>query len=188
MKARIIASFYVIDGEIPILIGNDILELLGGIIHTDEKRIEFRRLGLNMRMKKTGGGHYTIPVMMANDSNDDDITEYFDVANDEDIGTSLDEERSEDVNGSEADAILLIMLSECQTEDDLVLLHEVVGHSNLVALALEWMKRKRSRKFIDILVIKQEDEYGNCSQKQENCKARKRLYWNYWINAEFVAN
>ena len=31
---RVIASFFVIDGNIPILIGNDILEALGGIIKT----------------------------------------------------------------------------------------------------------------------------------------------------------
>ena len=42
---EIFAKFYIIEGNLPILIGNDIIEPLGGVIHTDERYIEFNRLG-----------------------------------------------------------------------------------------------------------------------------------------------
>ena len=43
LSVKVIANFYVLEGDIPILIGNDILEALGGVIHTNIKKLEFNR-------------------------------------------------------------------------------------------------------------------------------------------------
>ena len=56
------AKFFVVDCEVPILIGNDILEPLGAIIYTETGLIDFDRLEKTLTMRKTKGGHFVIPV------------------------------------------------------------------------------------------------------------------------------
>ena len=50
---KVAAKFYVIDGNVPILIGNDILEPLGAIIYTETGDLEFSKLGKTVTMAKT---------------------------------------------------------------------------------------------------------------------------------------
>ena len=61
-EAEFDAKFFVINGDIPILIGNDILEPLGGVIDIDERFIEFKKLNCTVDIFKTKGGHYVVPV------------------------------------------------------------------------------------------------------------------------------
>ena len=41
-----------VEGDIPILIGNDILEPLGGVIDTDERTLKFKEFDKSISMVK----------------------------------------------------------------------------------------------------------------------------------------
>ena len=88
------AKFFVVDGENPILIGNDILEPLGAVIYTETGLIDFNRLEQTLKMRKTKGGHFVVPVK--------DIRKRFD-------GDDL-EDTVEKNNVLGADAVMLMLL------------------------------------------------------------------------------
>ena len=69
------ASFFVVDGDVPILIGNDLLEPLGAIIYTETCVLEFSKLGEEINMKKTRGGHFVIPIKNLNNDMKEDPLE-----------------------------------------------------------------------------------------------------------------
>ena len=56
------ASFFVVDGDVPILIGNDLLKPLGAIIYTETGVLQFSKLGVQIAMTETRGGHFVVPV------------------------------------------------------------------------------------------------------------------------------
>ena len=49
---------------------------------------------------------------------------------------NVEEEKSDDVKGPEASAIMLTLLAECSENKDVWKLHDLMGHSNFVALIL----------------------------------------------------
>ena len=129
---RIKARFFVVEGDnIPILVENDILEPLGSVIYTETGVIEFERLGQRMKMTKTRGGHYVIPV--------DDIKE-------ERTDTSEDTLAKDNVLGVEADAVMLVMFAKCSEEEQFWKLHDIMGHTNFVAMMLEEDEEKQIMK------------------------------------------
>ena len=145
-KVKVMASFYIIEGEIPVLLGNDVLEALGGVIHTNERKVEFRRLGISLKMRKTNGGHYVLPITQAKSFEEDIINDYYEIPDPECGEIILDKNGNDDIKGDEADAVLLVMLSECHTTEDLIGLHEIIGHTNFVALGLEVDEKKEVEK------------------------------------------
>ena len=167
-EAEFDAKFFVINGDIPILIGNDILEPLGGVIDIDERFIEFKKLNCTVDIFKTKGGHYVVPVTkrrknidenhkesdVIKEKPDDLISEEFrtDALENnfvcenlegqellEQVNEEKDKEQcgDENVNDIEADAVMLMMLSECSEEEDIWNLHNIMGHTNFLAFMLE---------------------------------------------------
>ena len=65
------------------------------------------------------------------------ISDYYDVGRSDEKENICEMMSSDNIVGQEADAVMLIMLSECQEQSDFVELHDLIGHSNFVALALE---------------------------------------------------
>ena len=171
---RIIASFFVIEGNIPILIGNDILEPLEGIIKTREKELVCRKLNKSVSLVKTKGGHYVVPVV-ENRNELYNSEEYFHTWK----GTfhSSDLEYSNNVIGDEADAVMLNLLASCKSEQDEKILHTVICHTNFITLILNDDEKKRLRKFTSILVTSLDGRFMKCLQKEENLGTRKRLLW-----------
>ena len=144
MHAKVMTSFYVLEGDIPILIGNDILEALGGVIHTDSKKLELKKLGLVLSMVKTNGGHFVLPVTR---KKNDDIKEFYSISDECESENDVEEvECVNNVLGSEADAVMLLLLAECEEENDFAALHELIGHTTFVALALEEDEKKEVSK------------------------------------------
>ena len=108
---EVMAKFYVIDGEIPILIGNDIFEELGCVVHTDLRKVEFKSLSKEIQVTETAGGHFVI-LLRANTIEGDRFTaeNCFEIAD-----TFLcEDEADESIIGVEADDVMLVMLSQCE--------------------------------------------------------------------------
>ena len=138
-------KFFIVDGDIPILIGNDIIEPLGGSIHTKERVLELKELGQEVKMIKTMGGHYVIPVMENKGETEDEVSiEEMNEQSDEEIECleqSDDEhevhENDNNIKDLEADAVMLVLLAECKEEEELWMLHDVMGHTNFITMILE---------------------------------------------------
>ena len=138
------AKFFIVDGDVPILIGNDILEPLGGVIDMDERVLDFKRLEKSAKMLKTKGGHYIIPVLKNTMGNSDHIEEGEEAAHLEqkEDGQSVEEEHDsdhddDDIIDDDAEAVMLALFAECTEDQEIWKLHEVMGHSNFVAMMLE---------------------------------------------------
>ena len=130
---KVAAKFYVIDGNVPILIGNDILEPLGAIIYTETGDLEFSKLGKTVTMTKTRGGHFVIPVEEIKDRSEEVL--------ENEINTAKN-----NILGSEADAVMLILFAECSEEEQFWNLHELMGHTNFTAMLLEDDEKKQITK------------------------------------------
>ena len=55
-------EFFIVDGEVPILLGNDVLDPLKANINLGSRKLEFHCLGTSIDMVRTAGGHYVIPM------------------------------------------------------------------------------------------------------------------------------
>ena len=55
-------EFFIVDGKVPILLGNDVLDPLKANINLGSRKLEFHCLGTSIDMVKTAGGHYVIPM------------------------------------------------------------------------------------------------------------------------------
>ena len=135
---KVKAKFFVVEGDIPILVGNDILEPLGAIIYTETGEIEFDRLKKKMMMTKTKGGHFVIPVAEIKEHGDDHFEETLD-----DFDNTI---AKDNIVGNEADSVMLVLFAECSEEDDLWKLHDIMGHKNFIAMMLEDDEEKQVKK------------------------------------------
>ena len=108
------AQFFVIKGaNIPILLGNDILKPLEGKIDMKTKVLELTSAGKSIALVETPGGHFVIP-----------------------LGNVLENKETiceENLKGDEAEAVMLVLLED---SDDLMKLHDEIGHAAFVGLAL----------------------------------------------------
>ena len=117
-------DFFLVDANIPILIGKDFLKPMGGSIHIGEKQLEIQKIGVIVDMIETTGGHYVIPlkevaIRESDEEENDAAKEYI-----------------ENILGDEADAIMIMVMLESEGAKSLQLLHDEVGHSIFVTLAL----------------------------------------------------
>jgi hypothetical protein len=114
---KVKAKFFVVEGDnIPILMGNDILEPLCAVIYTETGVIEFVKVGQKITMTTTRGGHYVIPI----DEIKDETADIFE-----------NPPPKNNILGYEADAIMLVLLSKCDEEDEYWKLHESHGSHKL---------------------------------------------------------
>jgi hypothetical protein len=123
-ESDLFVDFFLVDASIPILIGNDFLKPMGGSIHICEKQLEIKKLNVIVDMIETPGGHYVIPLK------DVALTEITEEEND------AAKEYHENIVGEEADAVMIILMLESEDAKSLQLLHDEVGHSIFVTLAL----------------------------------------------------
>ena len=125
---EIFAKFYVIEGNVPILIGNDILEPLGGVIDTGKRFITFKRLNRYLDLIKTSGGHYVLPVCRKSPLVDE--------------GEML----SNKVSNEESSAVMLATLAGCEDIQYYRNFHDTVGHEMFVSAMLEESEVKEVQK------------------------------------------
>ena len=102
-------EFFVIKGNIPILLGNDIMEPNGGNIDMEDRILFLSKVDMEIPLKKTNGGHFVIPVR------------------------SIADIDKNNVKGEEADLVMLMVLENVDDED-VIKLHDEVGHSAFLAL------------------------------------------------------
>ena len=115
-------DFFLVDAKVPILVGNNFLKPMDGSIHIGEKKLEIKKLGVLMDMKETPGGHFVVPLEHVAFAKEDEC----DVA----------KEYHENLVGDEADAVMIILMTESEDDDALQLFHDEVGHSIFLSLAL----------------------------------------------------
>ena len=104
-------EFFVLKGNIPILLGNDVMVPYGGNIDLEENILFLNKIEMEIPLKKTRGGHFVIPV------------------------TSIADVDRNNIKGEEADAVM-IMVFENIEDKSVTTLHDEIGHSAFLALAL----------------------------------------------------
>ena len=122
---RLNADFFIVKGEIPILLGNDVMKPLEGSIDMKEKKLKLQKIGKDIPLIETPGGHFVIPVKsiaMTEPSKDHTEEEAF--------------EYEENIKGEEADEVMMTLVAECENKKDLKKVHNEIGHSAFVYLAL----------------------------------------------------
>ena len=63
---QLIVWFFVIDGKVPILLGNDILEKIGAKIDLKHKALEINEMGIKVPLLKSSGGHFIFILPLKN--------------------------------------------------------------------------------------------------------------------------
>ena len=104
-------EFFVLKGQIPILLGNDVMAPLGGNINMEENKLVFKKVDMEIPLEKTKGGHFVIPVR------------------------TITGHDAQNIKGDEADAVMLMVLENTEDED-IKKFHDRVGHNAFIALAL----------------------------------------------------
>ena len=124
-------KFFIINGDVPILVGNDILEPLGGVIDMDENIVEFKHLDRTVEMFKTSGGHYVVPVTKRCEENpaiepehcktiEADKGRKYEGCSEPDESSNEEVDVKDIESGIEQDAVMLVMFAESSKVKDLV--------------------------------------------------------------------
>ena len=53
-------EFFVVIGDFPILLGNDIMELLKASIDLGQNKLKLKQVGEEIKIEKTDGGHFVL--------------------------------------------------------------------------------------------------------------------------------
>ena len=104
-------EFFVIEGNIPILLGIEIMVPNGGTIDMEENILFLNKVEMAIPLKKTRGGHFVIPVK--------NVAGLY----------------GNNIKGEEADAVMLMVLENVE-DDAIKRMHDEVGHIAFLALAL----------------------------------------------------
>ena len=138
-NVKIKCRMFILKGDIPILIGNDILEPLDGVIFTKDRILKLREIGKVVPLDKTSGGHYVIPVREKEDYEETQVDEPEEETENflENGNDAFVNENKNNVRGFEADAVMLVLLAECSDEKDFWNLHNLMGHSNFITMILD---------------------------------------------------
>ena len=132
---RLDMEFFVVKGNIPILLGNDMMKPLEGSINLKESKLELKKVNKSIEMIETSGGHYVIPiksVAVPSLSKDDTDRE------------SADD--NDNLNGEEADVVMLTLLAQSETQKDIENVHKEIGHTAFVGLALSLEEEAQVKK------------------------------------------
>ena len=114
-------EFFVVNGNIPILLGNDAMEPLDASIDMEKKSLKLKKIQEEIPMIKTTGGHFVVPLKNVLDPK----------------STEPNEASAINIKGEEAEAVMTVLLASLDTEEDLEKFHSEVGHSIFVTLAME---------------------------------------------------
>ena len=121
-------EFFVVTGNIPILLGNDFMESVEASINIKNKKLELKKLKEEIPMLKTPGGHFVVPLRK--------VAIGRDVADDT-VDLDIPEETSYNIKGDEAEVVMTVLLASLESEVDIETFHTEVGHEIFVKLALE---------------------------------------------------
>ena len=111
-------EFFVVMGNVPILLGNDVMVPLGGQIDMLENKLVLQKVDMEIPLVQTKGGHFVIPVKSVAGVDGNNII------------------------GEEADAVMMLVL-ESTTDEDILKLHDEVGIQLLLLLVYPKMKKPR---------------------------------------------
>ena len=114
-------EFFVVKGNVPILLGNDAMASLGGNIDMDEDKLVLKNAEMDIPLERTRGGHFVIPIKS--------VTGY----------------DAKNVKGDEADAVMLMVLGDTDN-DDLKRFHDEVGHVIFLSVVLDDDERAKVKK------------------------------------------
>ena len=131
---QLIVWFFVIDGEVPILLGNDILEKIGAKIDLKHKALEINEMGVKVPLLKSSGGHFILPLAKLVAKKDETCIK------------KKEDEPLEDVEGAEADAVMIIAFARMNTKEDLQELHNQIGHKVFVEIGLKKCEEEKIMK------------------------------------------
>ena len=118
------AEFFVLKGDIPILLGNDVMKHLEGKIDLNGKKLEFKKVKREIPLIETPGGHYVIPM------------KHLAISESLEANPSSDSMYKDNLRGDEADAVMVVLFAETETKEDLEKVHDEIGHTTFVELAL----------------------------------------------------
>ena len=104
-------EFFVLKGNIPILLGNDIMVPNGGKIDMEENILFLSKVDMEIPLHKTNGGHFVIPMKNVAGLN------------------------ANNIKGEEADAVMWMVLENVEDEA-IKRMHDEIGHTAFLALAL----------------------------------------------------
>ena len=104
-------EFFVVKGNIPILLGNDVMDPLGAKIDMEDYKLVLNNDEMEIPLVKTRGGHVVIPVK------------------------SIAAGNSNNIRGDEANAVMVMILDTADNEE-IRKLHDKIGHATFLALAL----------------------------------------------------
>ena len=126
------AWFYVVDGEVPILLGNDVLEPLGAKIDIGKRLLEIGTKNLNnIPIIKSSGGHFVLPLHGLVPKKEKNAQVDVNVPDDDHI-----DEAKENVIDEEAEAVMTVLFSQYNEYGGLKKLHDEVGHKVFVEVGL----------------------------------------------------
>ena len=114
-------EFFIIKGNVPILLGNDTMIPKGGIIDMNENRLVLSEVGLEIPIEMSKGGHFVIPIH------------------------SISGEKTKNIQGEEADIVMMLTLGSLK-DSNLKAFHDEVGHAVFVATALNEEEKSQVEK------------------------------------------
>ena len=109
-------DFFVIEGDVPILLGNDVLVPLGGKVDLGLKQLVLKELGITIPLVRTPGHHYVIPVKSMGLAKNSFASK-----------DSNDTMENINVKGPEAESVMLILLANIETNEEIENLHQQLG-------------------------------------------------------------
>jgi hypothetical protein len=113
-------EFFVINGDVPILLGNDVLEPLKASIDLGQRKLKLKQVGEEIDITRTDGGHFVLPTRNIFENK-----------------TSRKVTNPTNIGGSEADAVMTVLFASLERDDELKRFHDTVSHGVFVEIALE---------------------------------------------------
>ena len=111
-KSEVFGEFFVVDGNIPILLGNDFLKPMECVLNYKHRDIEIHKIEEIVPMTETTGGHLVLKL--------------------KNVAFALD--YHENVVGGEANAVMTMIVSESENIEEMEQLHNEVGHTIFLSL------------------------------------------------------
>jgi hypothetical protein len=121
-------EFFVVTGEVPILLGNNVMAPIGGNIDMDEDRLVLKKAEMEIPLERTKGGHFVIPIR------------------------SVTGQDAKNIRGDKAKAVMLLVVENTEN-DDLLKLHDNIGHNAFLSLVLNDDEKAQVKK-VDISLFR----------------------------------
>ena len=150
-------EFFVINGNVPILLGNDVMIPNGGVIDMKENKLVLKDTGIELSIERSKGGHFVIPVH------------------------SITKEKFRNIQGDEADIVMMLTLGSI---GDLKSFHNEVGHSVFIATALDEDEKHQVEKVHRYFGHKAPRRVWELFSKANRLKGKKRAVYEVIENCK----